>query len=76
MSAYFQPGSMSADLVVHREIDERIRQARADKMARAANPRTARRISLLGLLPARLLSMVGQARLAPAPRMTRQAAKG
>jgi len=67
---------MSADLVVHREIDERIRQARGHEMARAANPRTAWRISLLGLLPARLTSAVGQARLAPAPRMTRQAFKG
>lgn len=65
MSAFFQPGSMSADLVVHREIDERIQRARALEMVRMAQGRPERRVSLAGRGPARFLSVVRVAARAP-----------
>ena len=76
MSAYFQPGSMSADLVVHREINERIQRARAHEMVRMAKGQPARRVSFVSLKPVQLLSRIRVALSAPGTGQVRQALDG
>ena len=76
MSMHFQPGSVGANLVANREIEERIRRAREDGMVRAAKGRPARSFSLARLKPVGLLRAVRVALGAPGAALTRQAAEG
>ena len=80
MSMHFQPGSMGANLLANREIEERHRRSREREMVREAKGRPARSFSLsfslARLKPVGLLRAVRVALGAPRAVSTRQAAEG